>query len=195
MFSIFKKQLSENEIIERLRNGDESVIASFYKQHFTSVKKYVLGHGGTAEIAQEFYHDAIIILTQKLKKPDFVLTTEIGAYLMSIVRNKWLYHIRDDKTRWETELNGNENSTIYDDIELPEITEEQSKDIIEQVMEVLEKMGNPCKKIITEFYYLGRSMKEIAEEMNYQNDRVAITAKSKCMTRLTQQLAIAGINI
>lgn len=195
MFSVFKKQLSENKIVERLRSGDESVIADFYKQHFTFIKKYVLGHGGTAEIAQEFYHDAIIILTQKLKTPDFVLTSEIGAYLMGIVRNKWLYHIRDDKTRWETEFNGNENSNVYDDIELPETTEKQSKDIIEQVMEVLEKMGNPCKKIITEFYYLGRSMKEIAEDMNYQNNRVAITAKSKGMTRLTQQLAIAGISM
>jgi len=46
-------------------------------------------------------------------------------------------------------------------------------------------LGEPCKKILTLFYYDNLSMKEIVEHLPYENEQVVRNKKYKCLQALT----------
>jgi RNA polymerase sigma-70 factor (ECF subfamily) len=48
----------------------------------------------------------------------------------------------------------------------------------------LQKLGDPCRKLIELFYYEKKSITEIADEMDYKNPETAKNQKCKCMARL-----------
>jgi len=57
-----------------------------------------------------------------------------------------------------------------------------------QVLEIMDKLGEGCKKILLAFYYENLSMKEILNTMNYENDQVLRNKKHKCLKQLEQLL-------
>ena len=65
------------------------------------------------------------------------------------------------------------------------------------VYNTVSRMENPCKKILTLVYWDKKSMKDIAEQMNYSSPDVAKSQKSRCMkkmeTVLTKQLKEAEL--
>lgn len=66
--------------------------------------------------------------------------------------------------------------------------EEHSK-LLEEMRRLVEDMAEPCKTILWAYYWDGKSMKEIAATMNYNNANVAKTQKHKCMTKVKTAMA------
>ena len=52
------------------------------------------------------------------------------------------------------------------------------------IKEALKELGDPCKSILTQFYYEQFSMEMIAEKFGYTNSDTAKTQKYKCLKRL-----------
>ena len=52
----------------------------------------------------------------------------------------------------------------------------------------IEALGEPCKTIIVQFYFLKSSMQEIAEMLNYTNANNAKNQKYKCFKRLQKMM-------
>ena len=57
-----------------------------------------------------------------------------------------------------------------------------------QVMDVVEKLGEQCKKILLAYYYEDRSMKEIVDIAGYDSEQVVRNKKYKCLKQLEQML-------
>lgn len=52
------------------------------------------------------------------------------------------------------------------------------------IHQCIEDLGDTCKKILTYYYFDGRSMDEIAELMGFANSDTAKTKKYKCKQKL-----------
>jgi RNA polymerase sigma factor (sigma-70 family) len=52
--------------------------------------------------------------------------------------------------------------------------------------QLLNTLGEPCKKILTMFYYDNMSMKEMVEHLNFENEQVVRNKKYKCLQQLTK---------
>jgi len=48
----------------------------------------------------------------------------------------------------------------------------------------LEKLGQPCQRIVELFYFEKKNMTEISEALGYKNPDTAKNQKCKCMARL-----------
>lgn len=108
------------------------------------------------------------------------LTSNIKTYLMGIARNKAM------------ELNRSKKNIIsYDDspnIMIQYVVEENEDQILEQQLHLaslsLNHLGDPCKSLLTLYYYQDKSMEEITQQMNYKNTDTTKNQKYKCLKRL-----------
>ena len=58
----------------------------------------------------------------------------------------------------------------------------------QEMMKLVESLGEVCKKILVLFYYEGLSMKEILNSMDYENEQVVRNKKYKCLKQLTEMI-------
>jgi len=57
-----------------------------------------------------------------------------------------------------------------------------------EVLKVVGKLGETCRKILLLFYYENLSMKEILEATDYETEQVVRNKKYKCLKQLEQMV-------
>lgn len=179
--SLRPKHYSDQELLAGLRAGDNDVMAALYKQHFKAVLKFILNNSGSYEAAQDVYQEAIIVLYEKAKNPEFELQAKMQTFIYSVAKRLWLKQLR--KAGKTYLLKEDEEIEVMDVSE--EMSEHQAKEEqIEKMTKSLEMLGEPCSTLIKDFYVNKMSMEEIAEKFGYTNSDNAKTQKYKCLQRL-----------
>lgn len=177
-----KKQFTDSEFIEGLKNNDELVLSHLYKKFFSIILKHILNNNGTEEEAQDVYQESIIVLYQNAQKPEFTLNCALQTYIYSIARRLWLKQLNKNSNVYKIDSN-NEGLEFADVSE--EINEYQEKELhISKMNESLESLGEPCKTLILDFYVQQLSMEDISEKFGYTNADNAKNQKYKCLQRL-----------
>ncbi len=174
-----KKQFTDSEFIEGIKNNEELVLSALYRRFYPLIRKYVLTNSGTEEEAQDIYQESIIVLFQNVQRPGFVLSCALQTYLYSVARRKWLKQL----SRGTHVHKLNEEQEFIDvstDLSLYEEKEIQ----LTKMQESLEEMGEPCKTLILDFYVQQLSMEDIADKFGYTNSDNAKNQKYKCLQRL-----------
>lgn len=169
---------SDTDLLTRLRKRDESAYRELYRNHYSMVRHLVVQNSGSDEQAQDVFQDGVIALFENAQKPDFNLTASLKTYLYSICRNLWFKKLRSRKT--EAQLNDFETPIAVETIDEPDASERQ----LAVMNACLEKLGDPCRKLLTLFYYARLSMDAIADELGYTNAGNAKNQKYKCLQRL-----------
>ncbi|HXB91429.1 MAG TPA: hypothetical protein VNU72_04035, partial [Puia sp.] len=54
-----------------------------------------------------------------------------------------------------------------------------------QLRQLVEQLGEACRKVLLLFYYENLSMKEIVDHLPYENEQVVRNKKYKCLQQLT----------
>lgn len=141
---------------------------------------------------EEIYDDAILALYQNVKDGKLKeLTCSLQTYINRIGEHKAIDIIR--KKHLETE-----ELPEYDSLDFCERTEEYwlaEGDSLEEerkntIYNLIEKLVEPCKKILFSFYYDHCSMEVIAKSMGMANSDVAKTQKSRCMSKVKRAAEI-----
>jgi len=169
----------EDELISLMRNSDDAALEFVYKKHYNMIEQYVLKNSGSKEDVKDLYQDAFVVFYHKLKQPDFKMSSSIGTYLFSVAKNLWLKRLRDNKVKTVNIDGVSEMST-----EEKTIDENKQNREFEIATKELQKLGDPCKTLLTEFYYKQTKMEAIAKLLNYTNAKRAKAQKYKCMQRL-----------
>lgn len=176
------EKMTDEKLLTQLSNGDENALKQIYRHHFKSVLHLVTTNSGNQEDAKDIYQDAICVLYDAVRKPDFNITCSINTFIYSVAKNLWLKELRK---RSGGELRLKEGDDYMDDdanVEAEKFTLQESK--IEMMNESLNELGEPCQTIITDFFYHKLSMEEIASKMGYTNADNAKNQKYKCFVRL-----------
>jgi RNA polymerase sigma factor (sigma-70 family) len=112
------------------------------------------------------------------------LNSTLKTYLFAIGKNIFL-----KQHKWYTRHSEIEE-TMVEDAALLEFSgqQEQMEEKIQLVERALSRLGDPCQKILRQYYYHRRSVEEIAHNMGYNNNDTAKNMKYKCMQRLKKML-------
>lgn len=176
-----KAGFTETDYIDGLRTGNERVLNDLYKKHYNVVLKFVVSNSGNSDNAKDVYQDTIIILIEKCKDPEFKLTCQLQTFIYSIARNLWLKQLK--KNKYELQLidtAGEKFISTEEEVNFHELKEEN----IQNALQSLSELGEPCSTLIKDFYITKLSMDEIAEKFGYTNSDNAKTQKYKCLQRL-----------
>lgn len=175
---------SDQILIEGIKKQDRKVIAEIYNEYFPSVKQYIYKHNGNLTDARDVFHDAIIIVLEKIRDDDIVLRCSLKTYVYAVCRNLWFKKLKMAK---EDFVSFNE---IDDSLEGSEQIEEELMNFNYARLlyqKHLVRMTVACRTLITKFIS-GKSFKTITKEMNYKSESYARKRKYRCIKMLMKRI-------
>lgn len=128
--------------------------------------------GCDQELAKDIYQQSILIFYENIQSGRLtLLTSQVKTYLFSIGRNKYYEAVREQKKSDDFKPQD------IDDESLPE-------ELLQKVETNLERLGEPCRSLLVEYYYHKRSMEQLVIMFDYKNADSAKNQKYKCLERL-----------
>ncbi len=174
-------------ILHQLQNGDlrqqDDAFRQLYRQYYGLIESLVVTNSGSPEQAKDVFQDGIIVLFNRVKKGDFLLTSSLKSYLFAICRNLWLMKLRTAGRETTIEAH-HERLPLEDDLFQTLVTTERGQ----LVAGLLEKMGEDCRRILDLFYYQKMSMAKIMEAFGLGSEQAAKNKKSQCLGKLREMV-------
>ena len=174
------------KLITAIKSNDSVAIKSFYVSNYRKTQSLVLNNSGTEEDAKDVYQEAFIVVWNNIKNNHFmpINETAIEGYLFSIAKNKWMDIIRSSRFK-------KTNNGINEDILKEQVTEVYQDEIydlkLKSTMSAFKILGEPCKELLTTFYFEKKSLKDIATSLNIE-ETTARNKKYRCMEKLRSMI-------
>jgi RNA polymerase sigma factor (sigma-70 family) len=109
------------------------------------------------------------------------MEASVRTFLASIARNYWFNELKKrDRSDHRNKIF--ELARGKDEADTSELIVEMEKK--RQLRELVDGLGEPCRKILLMFYYENMSMREMAEHLPYENEQVIRNKKYKCLQQL-----------
>jgi RNA polymerase sigma factor (sigma-70 family) len=170
----------EITLLKGLAREDKDAIERIYRDNYNMVQSLILNNSGTADDAADIFQEAMIILFEKSKSPDFELNCQIKTYIYSVCRRLWLKKLQQLQRFTKQTDDIEQVVPVEEELELHE-KRQNDFTIMENAMV---KIGEPCKSLLEAYYIQKKQMQQIATEFGYTNADNAKTQKYKCLVRL-----------
>jgi RNA polymerase sigma factor (sigma-70 family) len=158
----------------------EQALTQLYRRAFPLVRGHVCRHGGSAQDAQDVFHDALLVLYEQAVGGTLVLTASASTYLVGTARNLWHHEQRRRARR--------PHETLPESLE-PAASEPTETEVA--VLDYVERLSEKCKRILLDFYYFQQPLAQITDRHGYSSVRSATVQKFKCLERLRQSVRAA----
>jgi RNA polymerase sigma factor (sigma-70 family) len=148
------------------------------------VASLVTRNNGTADDAEDILQEAIVTLWERVRTGRFEYSARLSTFLYATARNLWMRRLA--RARREPAANGANSEMGSGDPDPLELMVEGEEATI--VGNALERLGEPCKKLLVLFYWEERTMEEIAAALGFVNADSAKSKKYQCKKALEKLL-------
>jgi len=184
-----RQQMTDEWIVDALKQPGQKeteAIRDLYARHYDPLCRFILQNNGSEQDADDVFQETIIAFIHAVKQGKFRGESTVGTFLFAMNRNIWRNEM---KKRGRAELRETkfEQANTRIDTDAHAIMERQQSS--GQLLKLMESLGENCKKILLQFYYEERSMKEIVTTLNYENEQVVRNKKSKCLKKLAEMMS------
>jgi len=157
--------------------NDDKALETLYVTNFYKAEAFVLANSGTATEAKDIYQEAFIAVWQNIRAGRFVAQNDssLEAYLFQIAKYKWYDHLKAAKKISVVPM---EDNSFFDTA-----YNEEGEGYIEKVEQHLKNLGEPCRQVLTLFYFMKLSMTKIAATFSW-TEATAKNNKYRCLQRL-----------
>ncbi|MFC5409388.1 RNA polymerase sigma factor [Larkinella bovis] len=172
--------LSDDQLLAGLANGSDTVLEELYRRYFPMVLHLILNNSGTEDDAKDIYQETLIVLYEKLTANSLDLHCQLKTYIYSVSRRLWLKQL-STRNRTGALLRDTEDAAdVSEDLIDHEVRDRQ----FDLMADSLDRLGEPCRTLLEDFYIRHLSMQAITEKFGYTNADNAKTQKYKCLMRL-----------
>lgn len=179
-----RSALTDQQIIEGIRNKDSFVLNQVYALFRPKVINFVLYNEGTEYDAEDVLQESIVIIYKEVIKDGFVLRKSFDSYFGAIFKNTWKC-IAKLKNRISLRPGFSEEMR---DIE-PDFYQDFKRDLYKRIItETLTKMGGNCQLVLEMFYYDKLPMQEIADNLGYKSAQMAKNKRFRCLAILKKMI-------
>lgn len=186
------RNFPDSELVANLREGKrmDETIKALYRGYFDSLSWYVQHNSGSRQDAEDVFQEVVINFIDLVQKDKFRGESTVKTFLYSLNRHLWLNELkrrgralaREEKyARMDSFGEGGQERGAEDINQ--QIADREDK---QKVMDLVEELGETCRKILLLFYYDNLSMREILEQTDYDNEQVVRNKKYKCLKQLEQ---------
>jgi RNA polymerase sigma factor (sigma-70 family) len=178
------KMYSDADLLAAIRNKDtlDEAIRYIYQCYAETISSLIVNNSGNQQDAQDIFQETVVTFIETVNKDKFRGESSIKTFLVAIARNTWLNELKR-RERSEHREEVYEKSRPGEEPDVSDLISEREKK--QQFRELLGKLGDGCKKILTLFYYENLSMKEMLDHLPYENEQVVRNKKYKCLQQLT----------
>lgn len=178
---------SDEALIAAIKSGDRVALKQVYQTHWPMVRTLVCNNSGSEDDAKDVFQEAIMVLHRNICETEFELTSKLKTYIYAVARRLWLKQLSRN-SRYTGNVNDNER---FQELEAETDAEEKTAEMKVVIRKSMKELGEPCQTILTDFFYGGLTMEEIAEKMGYTNAANAKNQKYKCFKRF-KKIVIAN---
>ena len=175
--------LTDDILLEQLKIEDSASFQVLYKFYFPSVASYVKQNMGNTEDAEDIFQEAILVLLQKVRQPDFVLTSALKTYLYAIAKHLWLKRLRKNKLILVGEAG---QDLIESETFSVEINPEKTKE--DKVTNWLTKITANCQRILKAIFYYHEPIAGVMKIMHWKNTHTAANQQYKCIQQVRREM-------
>lgn len=188
--------MSDSLIVEGILNGglaESKAIEALYNQNKAFFLKLLNEplRLEQSKLPEDIIWEAIEAFVWNVKDGKYTPqgNVPVAAYVRAIAKNLLLKYLSSENSR------GNRQGIYLE--ENDEVVADVSEAIVEKekwdkYLEIFEKAGKNCKRILQMVYGLGYSIKDLAEELIseglFENEQVVRNAKSKCLKKVILQI-------
>lgn len=181
------RNFPDSELVDNLRNGqrlDESIKA-IYRSYFDGLSWYVMNNSGNRQDAEDIFQEVVVCFIDLVQKDKFRGESTVKTFLFSLNRFAWLNELKKRGRAMvrEEKYEKAKDQTETDTSHLMADREEKA-----ELVRLVGELGDTCQRILLLFYYENRSMKEILEVTDYENEQVVRNKKYKCLKQLEKMI-------
>ncbi len=181
------RTFDDTTLLQALRsnvNPDEA-IRHLYRTQYNLTKIYIQQNSGSEEDAEDIFQEVICSFIDIVKKDKFRGESSVSTFLYALTRNTWLNElkkrdrakIRDEKFEKQKDTTGPDVSHFI-----------ANRETNNQLMQLVNSLGETCKQILLAFYFENLAMKDILKNLAYENEQVVRNKKYKCLKQLEQTI-------
>ena len=172
----------DKQYIIALQNSDYQGIKEIYEDFSGGILHWIKKNSGTAQDAEDIFNEALIVIFEKVKHPDFELKYPFEKLLFGVCRNKWRDRLKKNK-REQTVINDLKEGLIIEDnlqsqIELLEQENHRQR----KLDAAFEQLSDLCKQLLL-LYKTGTSPADIAKKLNMNAASTVSRRKNACIDR------------
>ncbi|WP_299225193.1 sigma-70 family RNA polymerase sigma factor [uncultured Psychroserpens sp.] len=170
------------QLVDAIKANDPIALKEFYMSNYSKIEALVLKNSGSVDHAKDLYQESFIAVWKNLKTKTFQPknNTALEGYLYQIAKNKWMDVLRSNAFKKTNPLTNDKLIFLkQNDDELNDVKEEQLKTILK----AFKNLGQPCKQLLTDFYYSKKPLRVIASELDLEEASVR-NKKYRCMEKL-----------
>lgn len=173
---------NQETLLQALIAGDNIAFETLRKDTFHSISKIIEADSGIIQNAEDLYNDGIIILLEKIRKPDFVLKGAIGGMLYSICKLQY-------KNIQKKEINGRKYISDYsEELHVDRVDEKLDRELFRSIFRSsIKKLKDDCQKILNKLF-AEISFENIAKELGF-SEKYTRKRKWYCQKALSQEIA------
>ena len=170
-------------LIKGIRMHESPVLQYVYDTYYPIIEGYIIHNQGSREQARDIFQEAMIVVYNKIKEDQLVLTCKFGTYLYAICKNMWIqerkkYLHRAEKLKQQP-LVVNDPGPADDPLlqkHLKHLFDKHFGDLSED-----------CQKILS-MYFNNFSVEDIRAAMNYQDLHHTADRKYRCKKSLVKRI-------
>jgi RNA polymerase sigma factor (sigma-70 family) len=163
-------------------NDLNAIIHQLYKQYSGMVIAYIISNQGSQQDGEDVFQEALIAFINLVKSGKFRGEASLQTTFVSISRNIWF---NEQKKRKSLDTRGK----LFENARQPEAdpaSQLLEREVSEQFLNLMSRLGESCKSLLTMVYYENLSNKDILERTHYESEQVIRNKKYKCMKELTE---------
>ncbi|UZD22871.1 sigma-70 family RNA polymerase sigma factor [Algoriphagus halophytocola] len=172
-------QLSQEQLIQGIKENQRDVMSGLYLEVFPKVRSYILQNSGDEDQAKDIFQEAFLVAWQKVKNGDFQPqnATAMQGFLFQVSKNKWLDWLRSSRYKMESSMGA---------ISI-EVADSEDEILLDERLGYLEKafqhLGESCRELLKRFYYEKVSLEDLAVKFGW-TPQTAKNNKYRCMEKL-----------
>ena len=174
---------SDARILDLIKKGDEEALVTLYEVNRRPITSFVVRNSGTSQDAEDMLQEALVVLWDRVRSGKYKHTAQLNTFIFGIVKNMWLRQLARLRREIPSEIDPDSPANGASALETL-IDDERT--IL--VRDALDKLGEPCRKILLLFYWEELSMEQIAERLGFANAETAKSKKYQCKKSLEKLL-------
>lgn len=180
--------MNEKRIIESLNAGETKALQEVYHEYRQPFRLWIKSRFSSVnvETIDDVFSDVVLDFYENVKRGKYSPTASLKTYLFTLGRNKIINIVKKKAMHYTKEhqiiAEVEERTTVNP------FQEQQKNEQHTVIQEAMKSLCDDCRNILTNFYYHGLSMNEIADKMGYKNSDVAKSKKNVCYKKLKKQV-------
>ena len=174
----------------------DKTISEFYKKERPKATNFLKRNfsGFSNQDIEDVVSDSTVILCNNIKNGNYQKgEASLSTYFMSICKIQALSKLQKqkrDRALFTDPLEDEQALSTFKDSNVDYLLGQSSDrdQIMDEVVKLVKKLPEPCGSILWSFYWEDFSMEEIADWEGYKNADVAKSKKSKCLSKLKEQI-------